>query len=260
MFHEAVGLTGLVLTKLDGTAKGGIVVRIYQELGVPIKLVGVGEQIEDLQPFDPKTFVDALIGERMTTRRDDVRPEDFRFMAHGPRAGPPRGRGLTSPNPVVGALVVRRARGRGGVHRRAGEAHAEVGWRWPRPGPRARGATLYVTLEPCNHTGRTPPCVEAVLAAGIRRVVVAIADPNPRVRGGGAAALRAAGVEVDLGCLEAEARALNRAFFTAMERRAPARHAQVGHDARRQDRRLRSARRDGSPERRRALEAHRLRS
>ena len=63
MFHEAVGLTGLVLTKLDGTAKGGIVVRIHRELGVPIKLVGVGERIEDLQPFDPKTFVDALLTE-----------------------------------------------------------------------------------------------------------------------------------------------------------------------------------------------------
>ena len=61
LFHEAVGLTGLVLTKLDGTAKGGIVVRIYRELGVPIKLVGVGEQIEDLQPFDPKSFVDGLV-------------------------------------------------------------------------------------------------------------------------------------------------------------------------------------------------------
>jgi fused signal recognition particle receptor len=61
LFHEAIGLTGLVLTKLDGTAKGGIVVRIYRELGVPIKLIGVGEQVEDLQPFDPKTFVDGLI-------------------------------------------------------------------------------------------------------------------------------------------------------------------------------------------------------
>jgi fused signal recognition particle receptor len=63
MFHEAVGLTGLILTKLDGTAKGGIIVRIYRELGVPIKLVGVGERLEDLQPFDPKTFVDALVTE-----------------------------------------------------------------------------------------------------------------------------------------------------------------------------------------------------
>ncbi|HJR05052.1 MAG TPA: signal recognition particle-docking protein FtsY, partial [Methylomirabilota bacterium] len=64
MFHDAIGLTGLVLTKLDGTAKGGIAIRIHQELGVPIKLVGVGEQIEDLQAFDPKTFVDALLGEQ----------------------------------------------------------------------------------------------------------------------------------------------------------------------------------------------------
>jgi len=61
LFHETIGLTGLVLTKLDGTAKGGIVVRIYRELGVPIKLIGVGEQVEDLQPFDPKTFVDGLV-------------------------------------------------------------------------------------------------------------------------------------------------------------------------------------------------------
>jgi fused signal recognition particle receptor len=64
MFHEAVGLTGLVLTKLDGTAKGGIAIRIHQELGLPIKLVGVGERIDDLQVFDPKTFVDALLGEQ----------------------------------------------------------------------------------------------------------------------------------------------------------------------------------------------------
>ena len=64
MFHDAVGLSGLVLTKLDGTAKGGIAIRIHQELGVPIKLVGVGEQIDDLQVFDPKTFVDALLGEQ----------------------------------------------------------------------------------------------------------------------------------------------------------------------------------------------------
>jgi fused signal recognition particle receptor len=74
MFHEAVGLTGLVLTKLDGTAKGGIAIRIYQELGVPIKLVGVGEQIDDLQVFDPKTFVDALLGEQQGEQQAD-RPE-----------------------------------------------------------------------------------------------------------------------------------------------------------------------------------------
>jgi diaminohydroxyphosphoribosylaminopyrimidine deaminase/5-amino-6-(5-phosphoribosylamino)uracil reductase len=132
-----------------------------------------------------------------------------------------RGRGLTSPNPVVGALVVEAGAVVGqGYHRRAGEAHAEV-LALAEAGPRARGATLYVTLEPCNHHGRTKPCVEAVLAAGVRRVVIAVADPNPQVRGGGASALRAAGVEVATGCLEADARAANRAFFTAMERRRP---------------------------------------
>ena len=132
-----------------------------------------------------------------------------------------RGRGLTSPNPVVGALVVEAGAVVGqGYHRRAGEAHAEV-LALAEAGPRARGATLYVTLEPCNHHGRTKPCVDAVLAAGIRRVVIAVADPNPRVRGGGASALRAAGVEVALGCLEPDARVANRAFFTAMERRRP---------------------------------------
>src|SRR5580765_7241415 len=132
-----------------------------------------------------------------------------------------RGRGLTSPNPVVGALVVEAGTVVGqGYHRRAGEAHAEV-LALAEAGTRARGATLYVTLEPCNHHGRTPPCVEAVLATGIRRVVIATPDPNPQVRGGGAAALRAAGVEVTVGCLEAEARGDNRAYITAMERRRP---------------------------------------
>jgi diaminohydroxyphosphoribosylaminopyrimidine deaminase / 5-amino-6-(5-phosphoribosylamino)uracil reductase len=132
-----------------------------------------------------------------------------------------RGRGLTSPNPMVGALVVR-----DGVviaerfHERAGAAHAEAA-ALAAAGDGARGATLYVTLEPCNHVGRTPPCVEAIVRAGIRRVVSATRDPNPRVKGGGGAALAAAGIEVVDGCLEREARALNRAFFTAVERQRP---------------------------------------
>ncbi len=126
-----------------------------------------------------------------------------------------RGRGLTSPNPVVGAVVVRDGSVIGqGFHRRAGGLHAEAE-ALADAGATARGATLYVTLEPCNHHGRTPPCADAILAAGVARVVAAVADPNPRVRGGGAAALRAAGVEVTVGCLEDEARAANRAFFTA---------------------------------------------
>jgi diaminohydroxyphosphoribosylaminopyrimidine deaminase/5-amino-6-(5-phosphoribosylamino)uracil reductase len=132
-----------------------------------------------------------------------------------------RGRGLTSPNPMVGAIVVR-----DGVvlaerfHERAGAAHAEAA-ALAEAGQRARGATLYVTLEPCNHMGRTPPCTDAIIRAGVRRVVSATRDPNPRVKGGGTAALRAAGIEVSTPCLEREARELNRVFFTAVERQRP---------------------------------------
>jgi diaminohydroxyphosphoribosylaminopyrimidine deaminase/5-amino-6-(5-phosphoribosylamino)uracil reductase len=132
-----------------------------------------------------------------------------------------RGRGLTSPNPMVGAVVVRRGRVVGeGFHQRAGGPHAEAE-ALGEAGAAARGATLYVTLEPCNHHGRTPPCVEAIRAAGVARVVAAMGDPNPRVTGGGAEALRAAGIDVVVGCLEDEARALNRIFLTSVERRRP---------------------------------------
>jgi diaminohydroxyphosphoribosylaminopyrimidine deaminase/5-amino-6-(5-phosphoribosylamino)uracil reductase len=132
-----------------------------------------------------------------------------------------RARGLTSPNPLVGALV-----GRDGVvvgegyHTRAGAPHAERE-ALAAAGEAARAATLYVTLEPCVHHGRTPPCVPSVLEAGIRRVVVAVLDPNPRVAGAGVAALRAAGVEVSLGCLEEDARRLNRPFFTWITKGRP---------------------------------------
>lgn len=122
--------------------------------------------------------------------------------------------GRTSPNPLVGAVVLDpggQLVGEG-FHARAGEAHAEVG-ALAQAGERARGGTLVVTLEPCCHHGRTPPCSEAVLAAGIGRVVLAMADPNPRVAGGGIARLRAAGLEVIEGVMEAEARRLNRPFL-----------------------------------------------
>jgi diaminohydroxyphosphoribosylaminopyrimidine deaminase/5-amino-6-(5-phosphoribosylamino)uracil reductase len=132
-----------------------------------------------------------------------------------------RARGLTSPNPMVGAVVVRNAAVSGrGFHARAGAPHAEIE-ALREAGGLANGATLYATLEPCNHAGRTAPCVDAIVSAGIRRVVAATADPNPQVRGGGAEALRRAGVEVLVGCLEPEARALNRVFFTAVERLRP---------------------------------------
>jgi len=123
------------------------------------------------------------------------------------------GEGRTSPNPLVGAVVLDAA-GQlvgEGFHARAGEPHAEVG-ALAQAGARARGGTLVVTLEPCCHHGRTPPCTEAVIGAGIARVVVAMADPDPRVAGGGIARLRAAGLEVIEAVAEAEARRLNRAF------------------------------------------------
>ena len=132
-----------------------------------------------------------------------------------------RGRGLTSPNPMVGAVVARNGEIVGeGFHARAGGPHAEI-VALEAAGGRARGATLYVTLEPCNHAGRTPPCVPAIFAAGITRVVAAAADPNPFVPGGGVAALREQGVAVVTGVLGAEAAAQNRVFFTAMRERRP---------------------------------------
>jgi len=119
-----------------------------------------------------------------------------------------RGEGMTRPNPPVGAVVVK---GRlcigAGFHARCGEPHAEV-LALRQAGPKARGATLYVTLEPCCSTGRTPPCTKAVIAAGITRVVVGVKDPNPAHRGRGLRKLRAAGVEVLCGVREAEAERL----------------------------------------------------
>jgi diaminohydroxyphosphoribosylaminopyrimidine deaminase/5-amino-6-(5-phosphoribosylamino)uracil reductase len=116
-----------------------------------------------------------------------------------------RGRGLTAPNPIVGAVIVRRGRIVGeGWHRALGQSHAEVE-ALARAGSAARGATLYVSLEPCVHWGRTPPCVDALLEAGIARCVVAQRDPDPRVNGRGLQKLRAAGVKVELGLLANEA-------------------------------------------------------
>ncbi len=120
------------------------------------------------------------------------------------------------PNPRVGAVVVRLGRVVGeGFHARVGESHAEV-LALRAAGAEARGSTLYVTLEPCNHHGRTPPCVDAILAAGVSRVVAAVADPNPRVAGGGAAALRARGIPVEFGLEEAGAREILAPFAKAM--------------------------------------------
>src|SRR5208283_4969447 len=133
-----------------------------------------------------------------------------------------KGLGTTSPNPMVGALVVKGQRVLGeGYHHKAGEAHAEVIAR-ERAGDGARGATLVVTLEPCCHTEKkTPPCVDAVIKAGIKKVVVAMFDPNPQVNGKGIEALRKAGIDVKVGLLSEEARRLNEVFVTFQEKKRP---------------------------------------
>ncbi len=125
-----------------------------------------------------------------------------------------RAAGRTSPNPMVGAVLVRAGVVVGeGFHRRAGEPHAEV-LALRQAGAASDGATLYVTLEPCSHHGRTPPCTDSIIAAGVTRVVAAMEDPDPRVAGSGFACLRAAGIEVLVGEGAAQARRLNRWYIT----------------------------------------------
>ena len=145
---------------------------------------------------------------------------DERFMARAVELAR-RGAGWTSPNPLVGAVIVRDGRIIGeGWHHRFGGPHAE------REALAAcsespAGATAYVTLEPCCHTGKTPPCTEALIEAGIARVVVGVLDPNPLVAGRGNEALRRAGIEVAVGVLEPSCRAVNEPFLHAMEQRRP---------------------------------------
>ena len=132
-----------------------------------------------------------------------------------------RGLWTTTPNPRVGCVIVRDGVVIGeGWHERAGEAHAEV-HALRTAGERARGATVYVTLEPCNHTGRVPPCSTALIQSGVTRVVAATADPNPLVAGTGLQALSGAGLETLIGLLEAQARELNVGFFSRMTRGRP---------------------------------------
>lgn len=127
----------------------------------------------------------------------------------------------TDPNPRVGCLIVRDGKVAGeGWHLRAGEPHAER-HALTMAADAARGATCYVTLEPCSHTGRTGPCADALIAAGVARVVVAMQDPNPLVAGQGLAKLREAGISVECGLLEAQARALNPGFIKRMQTGLP---------------------------------------
>lgn len=146
--------------------------------------------------------------------------DDFRWMA---RALELAARGLftTTPNPRVGCVIVRDGQMVGeGWHVRAGEAHAEV-HALAMAGESARGATAYVTLEPCSHHGRTPPCADALIKAGVQRVVVAMSDPNPLVSGRGLQRLRDAGIDTLAGIQEGEARELNIGFISRMTRGRP---------------------------------------
>ena len=145
---------------------------------------------------------------------------DSQWMAHALRLAE-LGLCTTSPNPRVGCVLVRDGKLIGeGWHMRAGEPHAEV-HALRAAGRLAKAATAYVTLEPCNHYGRTPPCADALIAAGVARVVVAMQDPNPLVAGQGIAKLRAAGIEVECCLMETAARELNIGFFSRMTRGTP---------------------------------------
>lgn len=131
------------------------------------------------------------------------------------------GLGRTSPNPAVGCVVVRGGHVVGaGFHRQAGLPHAEI-VAMENAGRLTRGASLYVTLEPCSHYGRTPPCTETIIRGGIREVYVGMPDPDPRVRGRGIAALKKSGIRVTTGILEAECQALNEAYILHRTRHRP---------------------------------------
>ena len=146
--------------------------------------------------------------------------DDHRFMAEAIRQAQ-RGRYTTRPNPNVGCVIVRQQEVVGvGWHEYAGEPHAEV-HALKEAGPKAQGATAYVSLEPCSHYGRTPPCADALIKAGITRVVAAMQDPNPTVTGRGIQRLKQAGIDVSTGLMEAEALTLNKGFVKRMRSGQP---------------------------------------
>jgi diaminohydroxyphosphoribosylaminopyrimidine deaminase / 5-amino-6-(5-phosphoribosylamino)uracil reductase len=145
---------------------------------------------------------------------DTPMPSDLQFM-HRALALAERGRGFVSPNPLVGCILAKAGKTVAeGWHEVLGGPHAEA-MALKKAGPRAKGTTAYVTLEPCSHWGKTPPCADALIRSGVRRVVAAVRDPHRKVSGRGFAALRKAGLRVDTGLLEKEARHQNRAFFKA---------------------------------------------
>jgi diaminohydroxyphosphoribosylaminopyrimidine deaminase / 5-amino-6-(5-phosphoribosylamino)uracil reductase len=156
----------------------------------------------------------------MPPRKTSFSPSDLRYMQQALEQAR-KGLGHTHPNPAVGAVIVKGKRVVAvGYHRKAGKPHAEAE-ALAAAKQDARGATLYVTLEPCCHTGRTGPCTEAIISAGIRKVVIGCRDANPMVDGGGIEALKKAGIAVQVGCMEAECFELNRAFFCWIQKQRP---------------------------------------
>lgn len=149
-----------------------------------------------------------------------VNANDERFMQRTLQLAA-QATGRTSPNPLVGCVIVKDHKIIGeGYHHQAGTPHAEV-HALRQAGEDAQGATAYVSLEPCSHFGRTPPCADALIKAGIQRVVIAMQDPNPRVSGGGITRLREAGIQVEVGLCASEAEKLNRPFLKAIQTRLP---------------------------------------
>jgi len=149
-----------------------------------------------------------------------ILPEDYSFMARAIKLAH-KGRYTCHPNPRVGCIIVQKGKVVGeGFHQRAGEPHAEP-IALSAAGDRAKGATAYVTLEPCSHHGRTPPCADALIQSGVSRVVVAMDDPNPKVAGSGLERLRQVGIDVHVGLLESEAQALNPGFIKRMSHGLP---------------------------------------
>ncbi len=153
-------------------------------------------------------------------RMSEFDATDREFMAQALRLAE-LGRYTARPNPCVGCVLVSDGRMVGeGWHEKTGDAHAEIN-ALKQAGDSAAGSTAYVTLEPCSHTGKTPPCVDALVDAKIATVVVALLDPNPKVSGAGVAALKNAGIEVRVGLMESEASAINRGFISRMTRGRP---------------------------------------
>ncbi|MCF6189913.1 MAG: bifunctional diaminohydroxyphosphoribosylaminopyrimidine deaminase/5-amino-6-(5-phosphoribosylamino)uracil reductase RibD [Cocleimonas sp.] len=152
-----------------------------------------------------------------------ISPDDFRFIAKAIQLAK-KGQYTTHPNPRVGCVIVKNGKIIGeGYHQKAGQPHAEINalLQLQSANKLAKGAVAYVTLEPCSHTGKTPPCADALIDAGISRVVIAMQDPNPQVAGQGIQRLRDAGITVEVGVLEEQARALNIGFIKRMEQGLP---------------------------------------